>query len=89
MIRYVQRAVRTDDELNKFLGNVIIASGGVSTETMPYPTSNPKPGKKSSKKTTKTPNDSDEYDEFVDEEMSGDEVATQPATPQQNEDQAY
>lgn len=36
--RYVQLAVRTDEELSKFLGNVIIAAGGVCSEQVTYPT---------------------------------------------------
>ncbi|EZG83564.1 histone H2A [Gregarina niphandrodes] len=65
--RFIQLAVRTDEELNDFLGNVIIASGGVCSETA-VATSLSTPSTASSKKKKKPAEEDDDEDEDEEEE---------------------
>eukprot|EP01054_Gregarina_sp_Poly1_P007735 Gregarina_sp_Poly_1__7734@NODE_436_length_8449_cov_138_152470_g356_i0_p6_GENE_NODE_436_length_8449_cov_138_152470_g356_i0NODE_436_length_8449_cov_138_152470_g356_i0_p6_ORF_typecomplete_len171_score38_76Histone/PF00125_24/1_3e18Histone/PF00125_24/1e02CBFD_NFYB_HMF/PF00808_23/0_0061Histone_H2A_C/PF16211_5/0_016Herpes_LMP1/PF05297_11/0_034CENPB_dimeris/PF09026_10/2_3PBP1_TM/PF14812_6/3_6e03PBP1_TM/PF14812_6/1_6FAM176/PF14851_6/7_4e03FAM176/PF14851_6/20_NODE_436_length_8449_cov_138_152470_g356_i0320 len=60
--RFVQLAVRADEELSQFLGNVIIAAGGAFSENA-YPSSTPKSGSSKKKKATKKSQNSDEEED--------------------------
>lgn len=62
--------MRTDEELNKYLGNVIIASGGVCSETAPAPISSKK--SKSVAPSTADGSGDEEDDEEEDDEKAGD-----------------
>eukprot|EP01070_Trichotokara_eunicae_P008075 Trichotokara_eunicae@DN5632_c0_g1_i1.p1 len=56
--RHIQLAVRNDEELNQFLGQVTIAAGGVAP-----PQNQPQPVQKSSSKKKKKKNDEEDFDE--------------------------
>lgn len=71
--RFVQLAVRQDEELSHFLGNVIIAAGGAFSDNPPANTP------KSSSKKKKAPKKSQASDEEEDEGDEDEDAASEDA----------
>eukprot|EP01053_Blabericola_migrator_P009211 Blabericola_migrator_1__9210@NODE_493_length_8037_cov_350_734128_g378_i0_p7_GENE_NODE_493_length_8037_cov_350_734128_g378_i0NODE_493_length_8037_cov_350_734128_g378_i0_p7_ORF_typecomplete_len164_score32_35Histone/PF00125_24/4_6e15Histone/PF00125_24/1e03CBFD_NFYB_HMF/PF00808_23/0_006Histone_H2A_C/PF16211_5/1e04Histone_H2A_C/PF16211_5/0_016_NODE_493_length_8037_cov_350_734128_g378_i037504241 len=70
--KFVQLAVRSDEELSQFLGNVIIANGGAFSDSNAY-SAGPTKKKKSSPKAQQ----SDDEEEAMSEDAGGDHQSSQ------------